>query len=339
MGNCFVSHEELKTGCLSREKFDFERVIGKGGFGCVWEGKFLETNKKCAIKEIKKSLITSENSIFVILNELKILTNLNFSLLVNPIVAFQDKKCLYLVLDLKSGGDLRYNLIVQEKFSEAQGKFFACCMVLTLEYLHSRNILHRDIKPENLLLDSEGYLHLTDFGIACITKNGMCNDFSGTPGYMSPETVLKKPQSFASDFFSVGAVLYEVLLGRRPFESLDRKVIINQIQNGEINFALKDFDGLSRNCIDFIASLLVLNQKKRLGRFGVDEVKSHLWFKGVDWDSIRNKTFRPPFKPQLLDNFSSFANMDLKYKRKVERVGNISNKLIGYFYVSPFAIK
>ena len=98
--------------------------------------------------------------------------------------AYQDRDNLYLVMDLLPGGDLRYHIGRQRRFNEDQTKFFVCCILAGLQYLHENNIIHRDIKPENLVLDSKGYVRITDLGIARALKTDNSNDTSGTPGYM-----------------------------------------------------------------------------------------------------------------------------------------------------------
>lgn len=334
MGNCFVSHEEIITSTLSRDRFLFEKVIGKGTFGSVWEAMLKETQHKCAIKEIKKSLITSENAVKVILNEKRVLTKLNHNFIVNLLLAFQDDDYLYLVVELKPAGDLRYHMYMNTQFSEEQCKFFACCMIVALEYIHSRHVIHRDIKPENLLFDPEGFLHITDFGISSFIPKNVCYEASGTPGYMAPEALFKKPHSYCSDFFSIGVVLFESLLGYRPFKEMDRKYIMNQILTQDIYF-----DGsfskvpISESCVDFVNSLLAKDPKERLGNKGIFEIKSHPWFMDIDWDRIKDKSVRPPFRPFLYDNFNSFAQVDTIVSRGHKKNARSLGGKIGNYQV------
>ena len=135
--------------------------------------------------------------------------------------AFQDKEKLYLVMDYLSGGDLRSHLIKRSTLSEDESslnytniEFLIACILIGLEFIHTKNILHRDIKPENLIFDDKGYLKITDFGISRIWSPKNENDTSGTPGYMAPEVMLKTGHGIASDMFSVGVIAYECMLGR-----------------------------------------------------------------------------------------------------------------------------
>lgn len=136
--------------------------------------------------------------------------------------AFQDRENLYLVIDLLTGGDLRFHIGKMRRFSENQSKFFIASLLLALSYLHEHGIIHRDIKPENLVLDCDGYIRLTDLGIARVNKGNNAGDTSGTPGYMAPEVMCRMDHSVVSDYFAVGVIAYELMLGRRPYNGRSR---------------------------------------------------------------------------------------------------------------------
>jgi serine/threonine protein kinase len=136
------------------------------------------------------------------------------------IFAFQDFENLYLVMDLLTGGDLRYHVSRHKKFTEEQTsiliiklEFFVCCILLGLEYIHTNNIIHRDIKPENLVLDDKGYVRITDFGIAKFYQKENSSETSGTPGYMSPEVMCAQNHTIAVDYFALGVIAYEFMMG------------------------------------------------------------------------------------------------------------------------------
>jgi serine/threonine protein kinase len=124
-------------------------------------------------------------------------------------------------MDLLTGGDLRYHICKYKRFSEEQTKFFVACILLALDYLHTNNILHRDIKPENLVLDEngifnkhKGYVRLTDFGIAKLYQKENSNETSGTPGYMAPEVMCSLNHTIAVDYFALGVMTYEFMIGK-----------------------------------------------------------------------------------------------------------------------------
>lgn len=178
------------------------------------------------MKEMSKVKIYEKNSVETIITERKLLAQLRFlklilvklcfRLIINMHYAFQDRESLYIDLDYLSGGDLRYQLTKRKKFfTEKESKFFLASLILSLEYLHSNSVMHRDIKPENLVFDEKGYLYLTDFGIAKIyNKDKSIIDSSGTPGYMAPEVITNKNHDFTVDYFAIGIMGYEFMLGK-----------------------------------------------------------------------------------------------------------------------------
>lgn len=128
-------------------------------------------------------------------------------------------------MDLLTGGDLRFHVGKHRRFKEVQTRFFVACIMLSLEYLHNHNILHRDLKPENLVLDEKGYVRLTDLGIARIWKSENSQDTSGTPGYMAPEVMCRQNHGIGVDYFALGVIAYEFMMGRRPYLGRSRKEI------------------------------------------------------------------------------------------------------------------
>ena len=180
---------------------------------------------------MSKLKIIDRRSEASIKGERNLLANLNHPFIVNMYFAFQDFYNLYLVMDLLTGGDLRYHIAYKKTFTEDETKFFISNMILALEYIHSKNILHRDIKPENLVLEKSGYLRITDFGVAKINEKDNSSETSGTPGYMAPEVILVLNHSFPSDFFALGIIGYEFMKGYRPYLGRSRKEIKQLILN------------------------------------------------------------------------------------------------------------
>lgn len=161
-----------------------------------------------------KLKIIDKKSEKAINSERELLSMLNHSFIVNMHYAFQDNDNLYLVMDLLTGGDLRYHIARYRKFSEEQTRFFIACIMVGLDYIHKNKVIHRDIKPENLVLDDKGYLRITDFGIAKENMEDNSSETSGTPGYMSPEVMRKKHHSFPVDFFALGVIGFEFMTGK-----------------------------------------------------------------------------------------------------------------------------
>ena len=268
---------------------------------------------------MSKVKIIDKRSEDSIISERELLSKIKHPFIVNMYFAFQDFQNLYLVMDLLTGGDLRYHLSKNKKFSENQTKFFLSNILLSLEYIHNKNIIHRDIKPENLVLDKNGYVRLTDFGIAKINEIDNSNETSGTPGYMAPEVILIKNHSFSCDFFALGVIGYEFMLGYRPYIGRSRKEIKELIINKQAKILINEIpDGWSLDAMDFINKLLQRKPHKRLGYFnGVKEIKSHEWFKNVNWDLVEKKCLNAPFVP-----CKNKENYDKKYCEGGENIGD-----------------
>ena len=269
-----------------------------------------------------KAKIIYRNNEDNILREKNILSKLHNPFIVNMYFSFQDSENLYLIMDLLSGGDLRYHINIKRSFpfNENQTKFFISNIIVSLEYIHNQKIIHRDIKPENLLLDKNGYLRLTDFGIAIINNNENIKNSSGTVGYMAPEVILRKGHSYPADFFALGVIGYEIMLGHRPYFGRNRKQLKDLILAYQAKIKFNKLKrGWSDNSRDFINKLLQRRPAIRLGYNGINEIKSHLWLKDINWDLIKNKKIKAPYiSKKGVDNFDKrfclLESIDEKYK-------------------------
>ena len=274
-----------------------------------------KNNKKYALKEMSKVKIIDRRSEKSIKSEREFLSKLRHPFIVNMNCAFQDYENLYLVMDLLTGGDLRYHLCKFRRFSEEETKFFIACLLLGLEYIHNNNIIHRDIKPENLVFDEKGYLRITDFGVAKVRKEDNSSETSGTPGYMAPEVLMAQNHSFPVDFFTIGVMGYEFMLGQRPYIGKNRKEIKHQVLRRQAKIEEDDIeDGWSLESVDFINNCLKRKDSRRLGfTGGVNDLKNHKWFQNYDWENLFNKTLIAPFVPPKGGNY------DKKYCEAVEK--------------------
>ncbi|CAD8157911.1 unnamed protein product [Paramecium octaurelia] len=278
---------------LNKHHFLPQYIIGVGGFGKVWKVSYKQ--QVFAMKEISKALVLLKQSVQSIMSELQFLTELRHNFLINVFSAFQDNHNLYLVLDYLGGGDLRYHLGKLRKFTEEQTKFFAACIIVGLEYLHENNIIHRDIKPENLILDNQGYVRITDLGVA-IKKTGQNFETSGTPGYMAPEVIFRQDHGEAVDFFALGVICYEFMTGRRPYYG-NRREIREQILAKQVQIQ-SSAEGWSNESIDFINLLLQRKPQNRLVY-----PRQHKWFKNFPFELLLQKKLKAPFIPKTADNF------------------------------------
>ncbi|CAD8131941.1 unnamed protein product [Paramecium octaurelia] len=292
---------------VQRNMFNFLYVIGIGGFGKVWRVEHKKNGQTYAMKEMSKALIIAKKSVNSVMNERSILSNLKHPFLVNIYFAFQDRENLFLVLDYMQGGDLRYHIGRMRRFSEDQTRFFMACIFLGLEHMHSKNIIHRDIKPENLVLDKNGYVRITDLGIARVLRPDNAQDTSGTPGYMAPEVMCRQNHSYAVDYFALGVIGYEFMLGKRPYTGRSRKEIRDQILAKQVQIKRSEIpDNWSLESADFINRLIQRKPANRLGFNGPQELRQHSWFKNFPWQKLYNKELKAPFIPhQTEDNFDA----------------------------------
>ena len=268
------------------------------------------------MKEMNKSKIIDKKSDKSVKSERDLLSKLNHPFIINMHFSFQDSDNLYLVMDLLTGGDLRYHICKTRYFTEEQSKFFISCILLGLEYCHYYHIIHRDIKPENLILDSKGYVHITDFGIAKIQTTNNNKETSGTPGYMSPEVLCGQNHTTVVDYFALGVMGYEFMMGIRPYLGTNRKEIKEKVMAKQAVIHRKDIKkGWGVEAADFINRMLQRKPGKRLGAHGITEVKNHIWFKNYNWNDLYNKKLIAPFIPSNEDNF------DYKYCNNVEKQG------------------
>lgn len=283
---------------------------------------------------MSKFKVIDNDALKNVLQEQVLLSKMSNRFIVNMLCAFQDKDNLYLILQLLTGGDLRYHLSKYIfEFTEIQLKFFLANVLLGLEYIHSENIVHRDIKPENIIFDNKGYAYITDFGIAWIKTDDNTGDNSGTPRYMAPETLFGKEQDFTVDFYSLGVIGYEIIRRKTPYEGYSRKEIRKQMNERTIFLDNNKRNNFSEICADLINKLLVLNPKKRLGTNGINEIKQHEFFKGVYWDLIHQHKYLPPFYDVI--KFSRIKNgdvdelFDTHYCNQIENVGQSTYKRYG----------
>ena len=270
---------------------------------------------------MSKVKIIDRRSEFSIFNEKELLSKMNHPFIVNMYFSFQDFSNLYLVLDYLTGGDLRYHISIHQRFNEKETKFFISNIILGLEYIHSKNIIHRDIKPENLVLDNKGYLRISDFGVAKINLKDNSSETSGTPGYMAPEVLFILNHSFPADFFALGVIGFEFMMGFRPYNGRNRKEIKDVILNTQAKINMNKVPyGWGKDSVDFINRLLERKVKNRLGaKKGICELKEHKWFNDVNWDELKLKKIKAPFVPKGEENFN---------RNYCEGVDPISNETI-----------
>jgi len=335
MGSCNIKIEKQEViQPVNINFFTMNYPIGRGGFGKVWDVTQEKTKQKFAMKEMLKGRVIAKKSVESVLNEQRLLSSLKHPFIVNMHYAFQDRDKLYLVMDLLTGGDLRYHMSKKWTFTEEQTIFFVACIVTGLEYLHHNNIIHRDIKPENLVLDSSGYLRITDLGIARYFKSENSKETSGTPGYMAPEVLCRQNHSFVADFFAVGVITYELIMGKRPYLGRNRReirdaVIARQVQIRSSEVPLE----WSLEAVDFANKLIQRKASKRLGYNGIQELKNHPWLKNFPWTKLHARKLGAPFVPGTSENFdNNQVSREWNDELSADAEKGFDQVFNGYFY-------
>jgi len=259
------------------------------------------------MKMLRKENVVKRNQVEHTKTERHVLETVSHPFIVNLIYAFQTPKKLYFVLEYCSGGELFFHLSRAGRFSEGRCRFYLAEILLAIEYLHKLAIIYRDLKPENVLLDAEGHVKLTDFGLS---REGIMDNFSaksmcGTPEYLAPEIIEKQGHGRAVDWYSLGALMYEMLTGLPPFYTRDREKLFERIRRGELHYP--SYVGMAVKSM--LQGLLQRDPNKRLGsgKNDAEEVKAHPFLAGIDWTAVYQRRVTPPFQPNVS------AQTDVKY--------------------------
>ncbi|PRP82924.1 hypothetical protein PROFUN_06701 [Planoprotostelium fungivorum] len=283
------------------DDFQLLKVVGRGAFGKVMLAKKKDSQRLYAMKVVSKNYIVNNNVVMHVLSEKNILKKMSNPFVVSLKYAFQTEDKLVLVMDYVCGGELFFHLCESKRFTEDRARFYAAEIVLALEYVHSLNIIYRDLKPENLLLDMNGHVCLTDFGM-CKENLGWGNQthtFCGSPEYLAPEILLGKGYTFAVDWWAFGTLLYEMLCGMPPYYCEDTREMNQRIVFEKLTFP-SYFTTESRS---ILTGLLERDPAKRLGctrqTSGGSDIRAHPFFKQIDWEKLTKKVLQPPFRPNL----------------------------------------
>jgi serum/glucocorticoid-regulated kinase 2 len=272
-------------------------VIGKGSYAKVILVKKKDTAQYFAMKILKKSMVEQRKQETHVKTEKEILMEMNGRpFLIDFYYSFQTEKTLCFVLEYCPGGELFNLLQKRNRFSEDQTRFYAAQIVIALEYLHIKGIIYRDLKPENVLIDAKGYIKITDFGLSRMNvKLNEAKSICGTPEYLAPEIILKNGYGMAVDWWTLGSIIYEMLMGVPPFYTNNRQELFEKIKEQQPRYS----SSLNPVTRDILEKLLEKDPKKRLGSIrDADEVKNHPWFQGINWEDLKDKKYEAPYVPK-----------------------------------------
>jgi len=296
------------------ENFKLIKKVGKGTFGEVFKAVLKEEENKedqifeYAIKAIKRRMLQTADQMKYALSEWAIMKRLDHPFIVKMYHSFQGSKHLFLAMDYCSGGDLSHHLDNHNYFPEEVARFLIAEVILAIEYIHSQDIIYRDLKPNNILMDSNGHIKITDFGLA---KEGMIgmnstDTFWGSPAYLAPELLKEKKFNKASDIYQIGVVLYELLTGGPPFFHANRDQLFDKIKT---SYELKVPEHVTPAAIDLLGRFLNKIPSKRIGVTDFSEIKKHPFFDGLDWDELlKNGTKGPKSEGYVKTPFLKFLD-------------------------------
>ncbi|XP_017044510.1 serine/threonine-protein kinase N isoform X5 [Drosophila ficusphila] len=298
------------AGMLSMDNFRLLSVLGRGHFGKVILSQLKSNNQYYAIKALKKGDIIARDEVESLLSEKRIFEVANamrHPFLVNLYSCFQTDQHVCFVMEYAAGGDLMMH-IHTDVFLEPRAVFYAACVVLGLQYLHENKIIYRDLKLDNLLLDTDGYVKIADFGLC---KEGMgfgdrTGTFCGTPEFLAPEVLTETSYTRAVDWWGLGVLIFEMLVGESPFPGDDEEEVFDSIVNDEVRYPRF----LSLEAIAVMRRLLRKNPERRLGSSERDaeDVKKQAFFRSIVWDDLLLRKVKPPFVPTInhLEDVSNF---------------------------------
>ncbi|XP_043724496.1 3-phosphoinositide-dependent protein kinase 2-like isoform X1 [Telopea speciosissima] len=284
------------------QDFELGKIYGVGSYSKVVRAKKKDTGNVYALKIMDKKFITKENKTSYVKLERIVLDQLDHSGIVRLFFTFQDTFSLYMALESCEGGELFDQITRKGHLSEDEARFYAAEVVDALEYIHGVGLIHRDIKPENLLLTAEGHIKIADFGSVkpmqdsriTVLPNASSDDkactFVGTAAYVPPEVLNSSPATFGNDLWALGCTIYQMLSGTSPFKDASEWLIFQRIIARDIRFP----DYFSVEAKDLIDRLMDINPSKRpgAGSDGYAALKMHPFFRGIDWENLRNQT--PP---------------------------------------------
>jgi len=306
----------LQRSGIKLADFEVRGTLGTGTFGKVLLVRHRSspsqqgTQSYFAMKVLRKTEIVRLRQVEHVNAERYILSRVHHPFVVDLFATFQDSLNVYMLMSYVPGGELFTHLRRAQRFTPDVTRFYLATIILALKYLHSFNIIYRDLKPENLLLDSRGYLRLTDFGFAKIVDDRTWT-LCGTPEYLAPEIIQSDGHGKAADWWACGVLCYEMLVGYPPFFDESPYGIYEKILNGQIHWP-RSMDRLSR---DLIKAFLNPDRTKRLGNMngGPQDILDHPWFRGVDWDALERREINAPIIPRTssVDDTRHFLHLPL----------------------------
>ncbi|NXO04463.1 KPCZ kinase, partial [Rhinopomastus cyanomelas] len=340
---------------LSLQDFDLIRVIGRGSYAKVLLVRLKKNDQIYAMKVVKKELVHDDEDIDWVQTEKHVFEQASGNpFLVGLHSCFQTTSRLFLVIEYVNGGDLMFHMQRQRKLPEEHARFYAAEICIALNFLHERGIIYRDLKLDNVLLDAEGHIKLTDYGMC---KEGLgpgdtTSTFCGTPNYIAPEILRGEEYGFSVDWWALGVLMFEMMAGRSPFDIITDNPDMNTedyLFQVILEKPIRIPRFLSVKASHVLKGFLNKDPKERLGcqlQSGFSDIKSHTFFRSIDWDLLEKKQTTPPFQPQITDDYG-LDNFDTQFTSEPVQLTPDDEDIIkridqsefeGFEYINPLLL-
>ncbi|XP_026010876.1 protein kinase C zeta type isoform X4 [Astatotilapia calliptera] len=293
---------------LGLADFDLIRVIGRGSYAKVLLVRLKKNEQMYAMKVVKKELVHDDEDIDWVQTEKHVFEQASTNpFLVGLHSCFQTESRLFLVIEYVNGGDLMFHMQRQRKLPEEHARFYAAEICIALNFLHEKGIIYRDLKLDNVLLDHEGHIKLTDYGMCKegIRPGDTTSTFCGTPNYIAPEILRGEDYGFSVDWWALGVLMFEMMAGRSPFDIITDNPDMNTEEylfQVILEKPIRIPRSLSVKAAGVLKGFLNKDPKERLGcqvQTGFTDIKSHTFFRSIDWEQNHSLGFALCLAPSL----------------------------------------
>uniref|UniRef100_A0A672LJ88 Protein kinase C n=1 Tax=Sinocyclocheilus grahami TaxID=75366 RepID=A0A672LJ88_SINGR len=335
--------------------FDLIRVIGRGSYAKVLLARLKKNEQIYAMKVVKKELVHDDEDIDWVQTEKHVFEQASTNpFLVGLHSCFQTESRLFLVIEYVNGGDLMFHMQRQRKLPEEHARFYAAEVCIALNFLHEKGIIYRDLKLDNVLLDQDGHIKITDYGMCKegIRPGDTTSTFCGTPNYIAPEILRGEDYGFSVDWWALGVLMFEMMAGRSPFDIITDNPDMNTEEylfQVILEKPIRIPRSLSVKAASVLKGFLNKDPKERLGcqvQTGFTDIKSHTFFRSIDWDQLEQKQVTPPFKPQITDDYG-LDNFDTQFTNEPVQLTPDDEDVIkridqsefeGFEYINPLLL-